>query len=295
VRWTKKSGKGTTAWKTACEKANMKVRKLYKPIPTRFGNLVLMFRQLLKYRAAVSLLIMDNPAELCGKEPSALEWTVVQEFILLCEPIFKICMINQSREGWTITHALHSVMKCLEHLMAWSKGESYLVNQGVTPAEVQKFTKEMAAMGYKELKKDLQFLFEFSKAHLLYAFALIIDPRTRELWMDLLMKEGGNCNPFPEYHRQLKIVMRRLREAKLGNYEQNSIRSKYHNFAGETALEGVEKEVASQLARFVEEKCDLLPGDSSARFFEWLYSRQGRFPEIVEVAEAVFTIAGKLQ
>jgi hypothetical protein len=288
VRWTKKSGKGAAAWTHACTKANMKKRKLYKPIPTRFGNLVMMFRQLLKYRSAVSLLIMDNPGELSGREPSSLDWTVVKEFVTLCEPIFKICMLNQNNVGWTITHALYSNMKCLEHLMSWKRGGAYMDNVNI-PAEVRKFTKEMATVGYDVMKRDLDFLFQYSSAYDFYAFALIIDPRTRDLWMDLLDKEGGGFNPIPKYHEKLKGAMKTLRTEKYGNPEGTMEKSKYHNFAGETVFEGMEKEVANQLARFVEEKTLLSPEDSSSELFRWLNNIKDRFPEIVQIAEAVNT------
>jgi hypothetical protein len=64
------------------------------------------------------------------------------------------------------------------------------------------------------------------------------------------------------------------------------------NLAGENALEGVDKEMAAQLAKFIEEKCAVKPEEASSKFLSWLYAFRAQYPEVVELADVVFSIAG---
>jgi hypothetical protein len=236
IRWTRKSGKGTLAWKTSCETAGMPYRKLYRPVQTRFGNLVMMFRQLVNYRTAVTNLIMQNSNELAEKEPNAAEWTVVAEVVRLCEPIFKICMINQSRDGWLVTNALYSNMLGLKHLLTYSRGQGFKGREDLLSLEMKNFLVQMSTVGYEYLRNELKFLFEFDIQFSLYAFALIIDPRTRDVWMDLL-DLSCDSNPFPKYHSEMKKIMKNLKVAKAKNKSLEAAEvSKYHKYAGELSF-----------------------------------------------------------
>lgn len=115
VTYTCKSSKGYKMWAKACVESNLIPRKLYSPIHTRFGSLVMMHGQLLKYKDAVTRCYSAS-SDLTKRIPTPLEWLVVQDVYELCLPIFKICILNQTRDSWIVTDAIRMNLKVYKHL-----------------------------------------------------------------------------------------------------------------------------------------------------------------------------------
>jgi hypothetical protein len=121
VTWTRKSSKGFRVWSKSCDQVNLPPRKLYSPIPTRFGSVIIMITQLLKYKDAIQLCYSRNE-KLADRIPTAFEWQLAEKVIGLCLPIFKICILNQSKSSWIASDALRYNMQVLKHLTeAYSK------------------------------------------------------------------------------------------------------------------------------------------------------------------------------
>jgi hypothetical protein len=83
----------------------MKKKKLYAPVKTRFGSKVMYLRRLYDYKAVVNDCY-GSKTHLKSRVPSDMEWSVVEEVLEITEPIFKICILNQSKECWFASDAI---------------------------------------------------------------------------------------------------------------------------------------------------------------------------------------------
>jgi hypothetical protein len=127
VTYTRKSSKGYKTWAKACVEANLIPRKLYSPVHTRFGSLVMMHGQLLKYKEAVTRCYSVS-TELAKRIPTPLEWIVVERVHELVLPVFKVCILNQTSESWIVTDAIRVNLKVYRHLRSFITSLPAIIN-----------------------------------------------------------------------------------------------------------------------------------------------------------------------
>lgn len=97
ITWTKNSGKGYRLCNESCVKAKLPPIKLYSPVKTRFGSVLMMMNQMWKYKDAIHFCYSsrDDMAN-SNRDPTNSERAVVRFIIRTMKPVLKACVLNQS-------------------------------------------------------------------------------------------------------------------------------------------------------------------------------------------------------
>lgn len=183
ITWTKKSGKGANAWKAACQKANTVYRKLYTPVKTRFGLVVVMLHMLTEYKEAVHICYSKNKDYSLHKcKPTLLEWKLASKVVTLLDPLMNCCLKNQLGGRWALSDALMSCIKVLQDFNTiYSSYNGVLENtmeDGKTfEDELTLYLTRMCKKVILHLKKHLSFFWEYDESQKHYVFSLMLDPQ----------------------------------------------------------------------------------------------------------------------
>jgi hypothetical protein len=182
----KKSGKGAQMWADSCIKAGLPVKRLYTPVPTRFGSVVLMLKMLIDYKEAVNLCYSTNPdATLRDRAPTFAEWEVATQVCQLLDPVLKCCIQNQGRKYWLLSDAIKSIVDVFIDLQtAVDAHEDVRADSafGNFEAELDVYLKRQAEAILACLQTHLNFLWRYDPSSEFYVFALLLDPRLASMF-----------------------------------------------------------------------------------------------------------------
>lgn len=142
------------------------MRKLYTPVPTRFGSVVFMLQMLVEYKDAVDICYSRNPdVSLRERTPTFVEWEVATKNITqLLKPVLKCCQNNQGQKHWLLSDAVMSIVNVyLDLKLAVEAHENVEIedNDSSFEMELTVFLKRQADAILQFLKKHLNFLWKF--------------------------------------------------------------------------------------------------------------------------------------
>jgi hypothetical protein len=181
VTWPKKAGSNMSKWFDACVTVGLKKKKLYAPVKTRFGSVVMFLRRIFDYRKAIEHCYGTRRA-LKYRVPTEYEWQVVEQILQITEPIFWMCTNCASKSCWVLSDAFrykNNISLCIKlyefsNFMVHFRYALTVLNlmkkniaKYSTPTSIDGYESEcrvyflrMATAGYNYIKSHLSFLFQ---------------------------------------------------------------------------------------------------------------------------------------
>ena len=171
ITWTKKSGKGARTWEKSCVTAGLVPKKLYSPVKSRFGSILLMLDRILEYRKAINICYgQSQEVDLQVRNPSVTEWHVAQRVFECLMPIMETCVLNQATESWLLSDTISSCVTLTARLTKISEDAlptDGSVEPGTFNYELGMYLRDAVTSSRDYIRQHLSFLqdFDVNKAH----------------------------------------------------------------------------------------------------------------------------------
>ena len=313
ITWTKKSGRGNRIWKESCVKAKLQPVKLYTPVKTRFGSVLMMMNQMYKYKDAVHFCY-SSPANVGNshRDPSNAEWEVIRFVLRVLNPILEGCVLNQGTEYWAVSDAIVLALKLIERYKAVDTACLGAGHMELDDLQQQLFEWENAVsleiVSY--LKSFLPEVFQCDPGICDFdmnpykILALMLDPRYKSMkcLLRVVSKEEGLqvitaydnvlvdflCTIYKKHHN-CSVV------ASEGNPSTTDIDTDSNPFFGKSqSSESNDFEIRAILKREIATYRSL-KYEGGIQFEDgmlWLLQEQEKFPHIVKLSRAILCITG---
>ncbi len=291
---------GARSWEQACVTAGLVPKRLYTPVKTSFGSILLMLERIIEYRDAVNIWYgQSSQVDLQVRNSIVTEWHAVQRVFECLKPIMDTCIFNQAKESWLLSHTMSSC--------ATLTAEPTKIAQDALPTdgsvEPGNFNYELgmylcsAVVSSRDyIKQHLGFLEDFDMHYAHYVISLLLDPRYTTLTLLVnCARVNGSVN-IPRVKQIVKTYLDVLIEW---------LQSAYNSMHGHDASENTREEVPEAFELFDVTSSDAANVDSVARkkfsldqrdclanardrpVLKWISEREDKFPHVTNLARCV--------